>query len=320
MSTQVLPSLPGQGIEVTRTPLWSGLIQKALSGKETRLSLMSYPDYQFDITFNVARATAATSYEFQQLLDFFNSRQGQVDTFLYTDPDDNSTTGQQLGVGNGVTAQYQLLRKVVGGSFLEPILAPNTVSAVYLSGVSIPAAGYSAPGTPSLSTASGGSLTNTTYYVKVTWVTSSGETLPSAETNLAVTSGNLLKVTQPASPPTGAVSWNLYVSNTAGGGSGAEQLQATVAIGTTTWTEPATGLIAGLTVPTANTTGWSVSTWGATSPGMVTFAANVASSVPVTADFTFYWPCRMLEDKLAFSQFLPHYYKVKKFSFKSVKN
>lgn len=323
MSTTVLPALVGYGIEVTRTPMWSSQIQKSISGKETRLAFYSYPEYQWDVTYNVLRSSAAYSYELQQMLNLFNSMQGQVNTFLYTDADDNSTTNQQIGVGNGATANYQLVRSLpVSNAFIEPVLAPNVITSINLSGASIPAAGLSAPNVPTLGHTAGGSLVTTTYYVKITFVTNSGETLPSTEVSLAVTGSNLLTVTQSGSAPIGAVSWNIYVSNTAGGGSGAEHLQATLAIGTTSWTEPATGLISGIAPPQANTTGWTVYPWGTTSPGpgVLTFNGIVANSVLITATFSYYWPVRFISDKLGFDRFLSQKYRIKKFSFKSVKN
>jgi len=97
---------------------------------------------------------------------------------------------------------------------------------------------------PSLSMSSGGTLPATTYYAKVTYVYANGtESAGSPEANLAVTSDELLNI---ASPPAvaGATGYNVYVSNTVGGGSGAETRQNStpISIGTA-WVEPSTGLI-----------------------------------------------------------------------------
>jgi hypothetical protein len=107
-----------------------------------------------------------------------------------------------------------------------------------------------------LSATAGGALGATTYFVKITYVNSTGETLPGPETNLAVGANNVLNVAAPPAPPAGATGWNVYVSNTAGGGSGAETKQnggVPIAIGAA-WVEPTTGLVAGAAVPGANTT------------------------------------------------------------------
>ena len=110
------------------------------------------------------------------------------------------------------------------------------------------------PSAPSLSYTSGGVISATTYYAKITYVTSGGETLASSESSLLVILNNLLVVTSP-STVSGATGWNIYVSNS----SGTETLQnlSPQALGTD-WTMPTSGLIAGAALPSANTTGWEV--------------------------------------------------------------
>jgi hypothetical protein len=108
-----------------------------------------------------------------------------------------------------------------------------------------------APGLPVLSQTSGGSNPQTTYYVKITWITPSGESLPSAEASLLVLANNVLNVTNPAGAPASAKGFNVYVSTS----SGTETKQnGSIPVATgTTWTEPTTGLISGSALPTANT-------------------------------------------------------------------
>lgn len=202
MSTAILPSLAGLGFDVVRTPVWDTVVQQSISGKETRIALQSIPRWKWQLVYNVVRSGAGYG-EFQQLAGFFNQRQGMLDTFLYSDADDYSIIGQTLGTGDGVTTSYQLVRSF--GGFVEPMLAPKLVSAVYLNGV----------------------------------------------------------------------------------------LQAT---------------------------GWSVAGWGSAAPGVVTFTTPPASGVVVSADFSYYFPVRMSEDNVDFTLFLSQHYKVKRFSFISVKN
>lgn len=202
MSTAVLPSLAGLGFDVVRTPQWDTVVQQALNGMETRIARQTYPRWKWELTYNVLRSNVSYG-ELQQLAGFFNERQGKYDTFLYQDADDNSVTGQSLGTGDGSTTSFQLIRSF--GGFIEPMLAPNGVSAVYLGGV--------------------------------------------------VQSG-----------------------------------------------------------------GVTISYWGSTSPGMITFASAPASGAAITADFSYYFPVRMDTDNVSFNLFLSQYYKTKKFSFISVKN
>lgn len=66
---------------------------------------------------------------------------------------------------------------------------------------------------------------------------------------------------------------------------------------------------------------YTVSGWGSSTPGLVTFGAGHApgSGVPVTADFTYYFPVRFLMDAQDFDQFMSGLYEVKSLKFRSIK-
>jgi hypothetical protein len=112
-------------------------------------------------------------------------------------------------------------------------------------------AALTAPTIPTLNYVSGGTIAQTTYYVKITYVNAFGETTPSPEASQLVPINNLLTVASPAGQ-SGATGWNVYVYVNAG----AEVLQNSVpiAIGTN-WTGPTSGLIIGISPPLGNTTG-----------------------------------------------------------------
>lgn len=104
-------------------------------------------------------------------------------------------------------------------------------------------AGIAAPTAPSLSVVGGGLLAATRYFVRITYVTAAGETAVSAESVLAVGTGQLLSVASPAADSQGlATGWNVYVGSKAG----QETLQsaAPLPIGTA-WTEPLLGIVTG---------------------------------------------------------------------------
>ncbi|HZL59428.1 MAG TPA: DUF2460 domain-containing protein [Stellaceae bacterium] len=140
MTEPVFPALAGLGWSATRTPLWKTRVQQAISGKETRIADWSYPAYRWTLTFDFLRSDPAAA-ELQSLFGFFNARQGAFGTFLYADADDNSVAGQALGSGDGATTAFQLVRGF--GGFVEPVLAPNTMSAVYLAGTAQHSSAYS---------------------------------------------------------------------------------------------------------------------------------------------------------------------------------
>ena len=135
MSTQVFPSLPLIGWPVIRTPVWKSRVQESVSGKRTRIADWSFPRWRWELTFEGLRqgSLAGAAYtELAQLAGFLNSRQGMFDSFLYEDGDDKAVTGQVIGTGDGSNTLFQLVRAF--GGFVEPILAPNAVTAVKLNG------------------------------------------------------------------------------------------------------------------------------------------------------------------------------------------
>jgi uncharacterized protein (TIGR02217 family) len=208
MSTAVFPTLAGLGWDVGRTEIWKNILQENVSGKETGVALWTYPKHQWEMAFDFLRqgvVHAGTYSEFAQLAGFFNQRQGRFDTFLYTDSDDNAVTAQGIGSGNGTAVAFQLVRTF--GGFVEPVLAPNSVTAVKVNGV----------------------------------------------TKTPVTD-------------------------------------------------------------------YTVSNWGSAAPGVVTFTSPPASGAAITADFSYYWPCRFVDDSLDFAKFASALWKGQKVSFRSVKN
>lgn len=213
MSTEVFPTLIGQGWSIKRTgPIWRTEKQRNISGKEVSKARWAQPLYLWEVLFNVLRTgviNAAYYTEYQTLVGFFNSRQGADGTFLYSDGDDNSTTGQFLGIGDGGKTAFQLFRSF-GGSPLERIKAPN------LSGT-----------------------------------------------------------------------FNVYLNGV---------LQSALSYTVTLW-------------ETVNANG----------PGCVVFTTPPGAGVFVTADFSFFWPCRFAEDSADFTKIFQGRYELKKLTFRSIK-
>ena len=102
MSTALFPTLPGLAFDVGKSPMFSTDVKTSVSGREMRRANWAHPIYQFTLTFEFLRDEAAFN-ELKTLAGFYLQRQGSFDSFLLSDPDDNSTTLQQFGVGDGVT-------------------------------------------------------------------------------------------------------------------------------------------------------------------------------------------------------------------------
>lgn len=132
MSNAVFPALPGLEIGVSRSPVWSTTKKPSVNGREYRSANMSYPSYAIKLSFSVLRQTTGFT-EFSDLVGFFNARQGSFDSFLWTDPDDNSVIEQAIGVGDGATASFQLIRSF--GGFVEPVFDVNSAPLISVSGV-----------------------------------------------------------------------------------------------------------------------------------------------------------------------------------------
>lgn len=103
----------------------------------------------------------------------------------------------------------------------------------------------------------GGALASTTYYVNVTYVTNTGETLASGGSNILIAANYVMAVADPSggSPPSTAIGWNSYASLS----SGAETLQNGTPRPFGTWYTLPNPLASGEpSPPSVNSTGWDV--------------------------------------------------------------
>jgi len=145
MTEPVFPSLPGLAWSVKKSPRFSTRTQKAVSGRQLRLSDQQYPIWQFTLNFDFLRdandtrgAGISTGFnELRTLANLYLAVLGGAGAFQFTDPTDSVVTAT-LGVlasGDGATTDFQLYRQLVAGGVSEPVTAPNTVSHVYVDGV-----------------------------------------------------------------------------------------------------------------------------------------------------------------------------------------
>ncbi len=65
--------------------------------------------------------------------------------------------------------------------------------------------------------------------------------------------------------------------------------------------------------------GWSVSNWGTSTPGLITFDTAPDDGAAITADFSFYFPCRFNDDRMSFTNFMKRLWNAQSVAFTSVK-
>lgn len=119
MSNAIFPNLPGLAWDVTKTPEFFTLTKTSATGLDISAVLGAYPRWNFSLAYEYLRDDGTAEGELQQLIGFFLQRYGNVDDFLYLDPDDHIATDQVIGKGDGSTTQFQLCRNYAG--FVEPV-------------------------------------------------------------------------------------------------------------------------------------------------------------------------------------------------------
>jgi uncharacterized protein (TIGR02217 family) len=144
----VFPVLPGLAWSVTKAPTFQTRIQRAVSGRELRALDYPYPLWQFTLVFAFLRDSPTAGFdELRTLMGFYLTCQGAYGTFLFQDPSDYQAVAQYIGTGDSSLGVFQLQRTLgtalPSGGFVEPIVAPNLVTAVYFDGIVQSSSSYS---------------------------------------------------------------------------------------------------------------------------------------------------------------------------------
>lgn len=127
MSNAVFPDLVGMDWPVELIPRFSTKVAEAISLKEQRARYSAYPVYTIGLVYSVMEKA-----DFLQLAGFFLARSGRFDSFLFNNVDDNSVIDQSIGIGNGTTTQFQLLRAL--GGYIEPVMNVNGTAVIKKNG------------------------------------------------------------------------------------------------------------------------------------------------------------------------------------------
>ncbi|GEM_PF-1345257 len=137
----VFPSLPGRGWSVHKRPSYSTRVASHVSGREVRASLYAQGLYEFELTIEgldsngVFPGLAVNS--LQEMMGLYIQCQGQLGTFLYVDPSDNTAAGAYAGVQNasGTATAFTLQRSLAYSS--EPISWVTGISQIYVNGLAV---------------------------------------------------------------------------------------------------------------------------------------------------------------------------------------
>jgi len=157
VSLAIFPTLPGQGWSVKKTPTFSTCVASHSSGREVRAPLYAHALYQFELSFDALDSSGANAglqaQSLQTLMGFWLSCGGQLGTFLYIDPTDNSATGQTIATGDGATTRFVLGRAI--GGYFEPVSYVTSIANVSVGGVATTGYTLTAPNAIVFATAPG---------------------------------------------------------------------------------------------------------------------------------------------------------------------
>jgi hypothetical protein len=134
------PTLLGQGWSVKVSPKFSTATHERVSGKSSRRPNMRWPLYEIELVFDFLRGDTVTQ-ELQTIVGFFESARGQTQSFWLAPPGLSALQNQSIGMGDGVTTAFPLLRST--GAFTEPLAGCSGLSAVRANGVPVASGAWS---------------------------------------------------------------------------------------------------------------------------------------------------------------------------------
>ena len=136
LSNVIFPELRGLSWSVTKTPEFYTLTKTSPTGLDVSAVLSAYPRWQFSLRYEFLRDDGTARGELQKLLGLFLACNGNVEDFLYLDPNDHKAQNERIGVGDGVTTDFQLCRTYAG--FTEPVYGVKDTPVVAVNNVPAP--------------------------------------------------------------------------------------------------------------------------------------------------------------------------------------
>lgn len=143
--TPLFPVIPGITFSIHKRPTWATIEFVAVSGRRVSSPQQAYPLWEIELTFDfmkdqtqniVPYTTAAGRNDFTRLSELFLACAGKYGQFYFDDFTDNSRLNQFIGIGDGSTTQFPVLRTwgFSGLELLEPVGGVNEVFNLYFNG------------------------------------------------------------------------------------------------------------------------------------------------------------------------------------------
>lgn len=144
--TPILPQL--QSFSIKKKPLTGAAVFPAVSSEETQVLTHAYPLWEFELTYEGLRTKTQNItpdlewrfyQEYERILAVFIAVRGQYGRFYYKDHSDFSRELQFIGVGNGTTTRFRLIRTIGRGDLatIEPVggVSFEQIPIIYVNGV-----------------------------------------------------------------------------------------------------------------------------------------------------------------------------------------
>jgi hypothetical protein len=134
MSYVIMPPMPiSMASGLKKSPNFNSLRQKGPAGVNAGVALKPYATWDFEFSCDHIKGhEQAAASVVAQMLGTFMATAGGANPFLFTDAQDNTVTGAQFGVGDGIHTKFQLSRNIFG----YPDIIQNTkgTPSIYVSG------------------------------------------------------------------------------------------------------------------------------------------------------------------------------------------
>jgi uncharacterized protein (TIGR02217 family) len=121
-------------------PRFATDVTSRVSGRGSRRPRYAAALYDLELTYEALRSDAA-HLELQTIAGFVAAMQGRCEPFWLSPPGLAQALSEPLGIGDGVTTSFPLVRTF--GTYSEPVAGTSGVSAVYVNGVTLLPSAYS---------------------------------------------------------------------------------------------------------------------------------------------------------------------------------